>query len=770
MLLGKNVDFMCHKIKTRCRDSLIRLFKTPMRLSYRKFILYSLFSCSVAAVTLFSDSAYSQSKNAPVDLQADRLIHDENGQSVTAEGDVILKQDGRTVRADRIVYNLAEDKVVADGNVEFTDYAGDKHYANRVEFDNALKDGFAEGLQTFLTDGSRFRASNGKHVKGTQTIMKDAYYTPCDPCKDDPDAAPVWQIRASEVQHDKEKKTISYRNARFELAGVPVAYMPYFEHPDGSVKRKSGFLTPSAGFTSELGGFVQSSYYWSVAPDKDLTAGLMVMTNEAPLGMLEWRQRWKNASLIANGSFTYSTRTDRVNGNNVARDEKLRGNVKTSALWDINQKWRAGAEIDIASDDQYLRQYDLEREDVLQNELYAERFSGRNYAAARFLAFQDTRIDDRQQDQPHILPEIEAHFLGEPGSVPFIGGRWSSYTSVLGLVRDEDEQDVNRLHTELGWQRRFVSDYGFLTTVDADGSVTFYDVNDRQNFGTNTRISGNSRETRAHAFLNVQTSYPMVRSFENSQVMIEPIVALKVSPKIDDYADYPNEDSQDVQLDALNIFSSNRFPGVDGVEGGSHVTYGMRTGIHAHDGSYANVFLGQSYRFDENDNPFSLGSGLDDQSSDFVGQVSASYKDDYTLDYRFQADNDNFASQRHEVDAGVSAQDISFNTKYLYAKGLAGTDISETREQITNSASYYINDKWRLFGSARHDLGEDPGLRTAGFGVDYTGQCVSVSVTGQRNLTDDSSGDSSTEVFLRIGLKNLGEIETSGVQIGGNSE
>ncbi|MGH1455473.1 MAG: LPS-assembly protein LptD [Alphaproteobacteria bacterium] len=736
-----------------------------------KNIVFSLFlSGAVMSSFAFSTVVSAQNNNAPVDLQADRLIHDENGQTVTATGDVVLIQDGRTVKADEIVYNLMADTVIATGNVEYTDVTGDKHYADRVEFNNALKDGFAEGLKTFLTDGSRFKASNGEHIRGNKTIMKDAFYTPCEPCKTNPDAAPIWQIRASEVEHDKESKTISYRNARFEIAGVPVGYMPYFEHPDGTVKRKSGFLTPSAGYTSELGGFVQSSYYWSIAPDKDLTASLMVMTDEVPLGMLEWRQRWENASLKANGTFTYSSRTDRVSGSNVAQNEEVRGNVSAQALWDINNKWRAGADIDVSSDDQYLRQYDLTSEDVLYNEFYLERFSGRSYSSARVLAFQDLRIAENRQDQPHVLPEIQASFLGEQGGVPIIGGRWSFDASLLGLVRDENEQDVNRAHTAIGWQRKLVSDYGFVTVLDASGQATFYDVNDRTGSGGSNVLEGNSRESRAHAYINAKTSYPMTKNLENSQIIVEPVAAIKLSPRLDDYTNYPNEDSQDVQLDSLNVFNANRFPGIDGAEDGSHTTYGLRTGVYAEDGSYGNVFVGQSYRFNDKQNPFTVGSGLENQSSDFVGQVSGGYKNDYSMDYRFQMDDENFSSQRHEVDASMKISDLTLNTQYLYAKGLGGTDIDETREQITNGASYYINDKWRLYGSARHDLGVDPGLRTAGFGVDYTGQCISLSVIGQRNLTDDSSGDSGTEVFLRIGFKNLGEFETSGVQIGGQGE
>ncbi|MGH1403307.1 MAG: LPS-assembly protein LptD [Alphaproteobacteria bacterium] len=726
---------------------------------FKLFPTLVLLSLSVPA---FAQGDVSKS---PVDLQADRLVHDESGQKVTARGDVILIQDGKTVKADEIIYYLQDDKVIAIGNVEFTDVTGDRHLSDRVEFSNALKDGFVEGLTTFLADGSRFKASNGRHEGGQKTLMKDAFYTPCDTCKGGKDIVPLWQIRASEVEHDKETKTVAYRNARFEVKGMPVAYFPYFSHPDNTVKRKSGFLTPSAGYKSDLGAFIQSSYYWSIAPDKDATFGVVAMTNEAPLGLVEWRQRWKDASLKANGSFTYSERTDSVAGVDVIQDRELRGNLEIDGRWDINNKWRSGVKIDVTSDDQYLRQYDFDSDNVLENEIYAERFSGRNYAAARLLAFQDVRIEENRQDQPHVLPEIEAHFLGEPGDIPVFGGRWSADASILGIVRDDDQQDVNRLYAALGWKRRLVSDYGFVSTVDLHGQTAFYRINDRD--GT---ADDNSDEVRSFAYANFMTSYPVVKAFESAQAILEPVASITIAPHLGGDDEIPNEDSQDVQLDSLNLFEANRFPGVDGVEDQTHVTYGLKGGLYGHEGSFGEAFLGQSYRFDEDDNPFGQGSGLDDQNSDLVGRVSGGYQNDYRLDYRFQLDNENLSSQRHEVDATLKFDKLTLSSQYLFAKGLEGTDIDATREQIKNSAEYYIDDQWRLFGSARHDLGDDPGLRKANLGLDYIGQCVSWSIIGEKTLTDDASGDSATEIFLRIGFKNLGELATSGVQVGGSGE
>ena len=48
--------------------------------------------------------------------------------------------------------------------------------------------------------------------------------------------------RFEEIIHDKNKKTINYKNAWLKLYDKPVFYFPKFFHPDPSVKRQSGFL------------------------------------------------------------------------------------------------------------------------------------------------------------------------------------------------------------------------------------------------------------------------------------------------------------------------------------------------------------------------------------------------------------------------------------------------------------------------------------------------------------------------------------------------
>lgn len=692
----------------------------------------------------------------PVGLTADDLRHDDEAQTITATGHVELTQSGRIVRADAIVYDMKADRVTARGNVVLNDLNGDVHFADEVVLSNKMRDGFAQGIQSYLSEGGRFTAKEGMRENGTLLTMRDASYTPCD-CEADAKGNPAWQIKAKEVRYDEEKHRVSYKDARFEMFGVPVAWTPYLSHGDGKEKRKSGFLTPQLGYDSRLGVVVTENYYWNIAPDKDATTGVMMTTSESPVLLGQYRQRFAQADLKIDTSATYSGRIDSVAGREVETGGEFRGHLFADARWDIDEKWRTGTSLELAADDQYLRQYDFSSKDVLENEIYAERFSGRNYAVGRLLAFQDVRVLEERTDQPNVLPEIIAEFKGEPNAL--IGGRWKGEISALGLQRDSG-QDMTRVSGEAGWQRRFVTGFGMVSTLDATVRGDAYAVADRDLALPGSGVSEETEAVRVFPQAHLVNSLPLVKSLEKAQILIEPTAALTVAPNID-AADMkiPNEDSQDVQIDASNLFEASRFPGKDGVEDRSRATYGLRSGIYGDGGSHIDVFAGQSHNFREDDNPFAAGSGLNRQDSDYVGQVSAGYGEQYGLNYRFQLSSEDLSSARHELDAFADWDRLRLDTRYLYASALGGTAIDESREQVWLGARYGLTKHWRVRGGALEDLGADPGLRKANFGFDYLGCCLSFSLNAERTLTADVSGDSGTKVTFRLGLKGLGEFQ-----------
>ncbi len=704
-------------------------------------------------------------ENLPVHFTADELTHDDVNQNVTALGHVEFLHQGRILRADAVRYDLIQEIVTAHGHVTLTETNGDVHQADRLELTRDMRDGFVEALQSTLADGSRFTAKEGKRKNGRVIVMKDATYTPCLPCQDHPEKPPLWGLRAATVTHDNVDKTVVYQNARFEVSGVPIAYTPYFSHPDGTISQKSGFLSPSFKLDSQNGTSVGGQYYWALSPSEDATFGAELYTGQAPRVMGEYRSRNDRSQLELAASTTYSERKDKIGTQTVTVDPEVRGHLAAKGRWDMNELWRSGINLNIASDSQYFRQYDLTTADVIDNQIYAERFSGRNYAAIRALEFEDLRTSERRADQPNILPEGEASFYGDPGEI--LGGRWHFDGSVLGLERSGSGDDVGRVSSTLAWQRKDVLPFGVVTSVDASVRGDVYHAFDRDSEDTSP---ADKTKTRLFPLVNATARYPLVKPMRTVDVLFEPIASVTFVTNQDEDDSITNEDSQDIQLDASNLFEANRFPGLDRVEDLSRATYGGRLAFQAENGSDAELFLGQSYRFQDDDNPFPENSGLATQQSDIVGRLKLAYQGWTNLDYGFQLGNEDFESVRHELDYGLTLDKWTFNARYLYAKSIEGIGVSDRRQQIQGYGTYRLSDTWRLNAGANYDLGLDDGLRKALIGVDYLGQCVTLSATAQRNLTDEATGESNMELMLRLGLKNLGEFQTSGISLGSTGD
>ena len=713
---------------------------------------------------------HNKTFSLPVKFTAKSLTHDDEKQTVTAIGNVELMQGKQILRADKMVYYLAEDKVTAIGNVSLLDEKGDVHVAEYVVLQDQMKDGFIQNLLSLLSDGSRFTAATTKRQEnGTKTTMTNATYTACKVCENDPH--PLWQIKASQIVHNTEDKSIDYKGAWLEFAGVPLVYSPYFSHPDPSQKQKSGFLRPQYGWTADMGTHVEAGYYYAVAQDKDLTFKVEPTALAGILLKGEWRQRFSNGEIKIDANTVNSDRNIESGG---IGESKQRASVFANGLFDINDKWRTGFDIQRASDKQYLSFYDLyntsesglRNNGVLNSDVYAERFSGRDYSLVSAMAFQSLSISAVTND-PDILPMAEHSMLGEPNAL--WGGRWSLDTSVMNLLRNPEDQNVQRGSVDLGWERRGTSASGFSNVIALDGRTDFYSVQNNYASTPGSGIDANPQTARPLATATVISSYPLIKALENGQAIIEPIAGVNLSPNVSNKDNViPNEDSADVQLDADNLFETNRYPGIDRQEDGGRVNYGVKTSLYGDDGKYGKVFVGESYRL-YGDPLYPAGSGLDTRRSDIIGQIKLGLSKYLDADYRIQLDNKTFAASRHEIQAGLGNDDFRFNTHYFFIKPVDGLtpptttppvdviDFTNTRQQFEADGTYNLTKTWKLHAAGLMDLGSEPGLRNANAGIAYTNECFTFGIQGARNLATVESGANETQLTFQIVFKGLGE-------------
>ena len=84
----------------------------------------------------------------------------------------------------------------------------------------------------------------------------------------------------------------------------PIFYFPKFFHPDPTVKRQTGFLSPSFEDSKNLGQGVTIPYFINLAKDKDLTLSPKIYFKENPLLLAEYRQDFEKSFLIVDAGYT----------------------------------------------------------------------------------------------------------------------------------------------------------------------------------------------------------------------------------------------------------------------------------------------------------------------------------------------------------------------------------------------------------------------------------------------------------------------------------
>ena len=713
----------------------------------------------VAAVLLIAslcslaprESAAQQTSNtkSPVVLQADELIHDKNAGIVIATGNVEAAQGARVLLADRITYNERTDRVTATGNVTLLEPSGEVIFADHMELEDQMKSGVIHNIRIILSDDSRFAANGAVRSGGNRTEMSKAVFSPCPLCAKHPGKSPLWQIKATKVVHDQRRQQITYTDAFFELFGAPIAYTPYFSHPDPTVKRRSGFLTPSFGGNSRLGSTIQIPYFFNLAPNRDATFSPIFTSGEGVVLSGEYRQRIESGKFSLSGSITMPEK--RGDRGEIVGGRDTRGHFEGVGEFAIDDTWKWGFDVARSTDDTYLRRYEFNAEDTLTSNLYIEGFRGRNYTAINAYSFQGLKVDDDPGETPNILPIMEFSFIGDAGR---FGQRYTLDANFMELFRTDGKAST-RLSLDGGWRLPFMGPVGDLLSVTASLRGDAYWVNDVLDPARPERSRTSGLTGRIVPQLSLDWRLPLIRDAGSVRQIVEPIVKFAISPHGGNPSDIPNEDSQSFEFDDTNLFNDNRFSGLDRVEGGPRLSYGVRAGAYGAGGGSTTVFIGQSYRT-KADSTFEPGSGLEDKLSDFVGRIAIRPSHLIDLTYRFRLDSKTLASRRTTIDLSAGPDWLRTTLGFLSIdEGPADLGNIGRREELNLSMRVKLGPEWSFDAFHRRDLGENTSINM-GAGLTYQNECILFTTELRRDFTRDRDLEPSTSINFVIKFRNLG--------------
>ena len=179
------------------------------------------------------------------------------------KGRAQIRRNGAVIKADEIKYDPDSDVANLVGNAELS--KGNATFKGpKATFKVDAREGQMETPNYELRDN---RASGNAKKLTIETsdvfVFDKATYTTCTPENLD------WYFTASTLEIDNEQKEMVGTHGVMRFFDVPIAYVPYFTAPTSN-QRRSGILSPVAGYNSNNGIDITQPYYVNIAPNRDL--------------------------------------------------------------------------------------------------------------------------------------------------------------------------------------------------------------------------------------------------------------------------------------------------------------------------------------------------------------------------------------------------------------------------------------------------------------------------------------------------------------------
>lgn len=531
--------------------------------------------------------------------------------------------EAKTIKSDKVEYNLKSEEIKTTGNTEMTNASGQRVKTNSVTLSKNATNVQTDEIELWLGSHVYIRAKEINR-EGVETVARHAEFTACDGCDSYGNA---WEILSYTVIHDQEEKMLYFHSASFWLYNdtFPILWLPYYEMPDPSVKYKTGFLAPSFNSTNKMGTQFNVPFYINFSERHDLTTTFSYLTQENPLFQAEHRLNLTRSEFRTTGSYTH----------NLAGEN--RWHVYNNDKIELGENARAFVYVARTSDPTYLQKYGFyDYQPYLDSGAKLELFGQTSYIVADTHIFQELRqaYGNQNSVSGDILPNIRGVYQTDPifketylsisGDVLSVSGDASSSQRVVGEAR------IISPWTLWGGNR---------LTLSASSRYDLYNF-DRTDIYNDGQLVSSYSGAKARFLPSgyVEWGLPMYSAENDWTYIIEPRARLTIMDhNKNDSVFAVNNDSAGRFLSDTTLFSDNRYAGLDLWENGNFVDYGARWAAFNKNNNIE-VFVGQTYDFNTPDEEFN-DNGFRNGFSDYVGRISYARKY-FQIASRYRFDRD----------------------------------------------------------------------------------------------------------------------------------
>ena len=682
-------------------------------------------------------------------ISGDDIIFDDlNGLINSSKKTTIIDPNNNKIYLNNFQY-LVEDNIFKSiGKARVEDIYKNTYHFSQVYIDTKKKELLGVDIKTFINNSdfkidSRNKPrifSNTLKINKEKTTFNKSNFTLCDYRKND--KCPPWTVQSSKMLHDRKKKTIYYDNALIKIYDIPIFYTPKISHPDPSVKRRSGFLTPSFQDTKNLGEGISLPYFWAINKDRDLTLTNNFYTSENPLLLGEYRQALKNSNLIFDFGYTEGYKKNTASKKPGDKNHFFSKFVNNFNNIEKNSESTLSITSQNTNNDKYIKLYKIKSElvnddiDNLENSLKFthsndEVFFGFN------ISMYETLKNEYVDKYEFIYPDLALNKnLIASSSIGIL-----NLDSSLKIHTYDTNKTSKFLINSFNWNSidKFF-DTGFQTSLLGNIKNINYETKNINSY----KKDPTSEVFGALGFLSKINLHKKIEDI--SEHFFTPKILVRYAPgsmrKEENYS----------KLNPAKAFKLDRLSNNKNFESGLSATMGFDYEIKNKNKIF-DMSVSQIINQDENKKmPTSM--GLDEKLSDLVGEVNYKINNKLSLSYDFAIDQNYNEFNYNDIGLQTNFNNLSFNINYLEESKHIGSN-----EYIKSKIEYKINNGTNLAYEFKRNLITDSS-EFYNLSYEYLNDCLRAGLVYRREFYNDSEIEPEDSLMFKITLIPFGDVNS----------
>jgi LPS-assembly protein len=655
-------------------------------------------------------------------------------------GNVELVRDDQALQSDKLTYDEQQGLITFEGDA--------RYWSRPVYWDGA------RGVLEFDNDIARLhdgryvlRDRNGRGNVGTLMVdtakdssrLEDVDYTTC------PSGTPAWQLAADSIRLDHVEEWGTADNVVLRVRGVPVFYIPRMTFPL-SDRRKTGFLTPSVGNSTDSGIDVNVPFYWNIAPAMDATITPRVLTDRGFMVGSELRYLTRNS----NGE---------VGAEILPSDSKFGDEARGLVSFTHNQTFptvRSWTNLifNYVSDKEYFE--DLGTNLSLTSTRFLER-RGDFYATGDWWWLLG-RVHDYQTVDQNIIP-TDRPYTRLPQLYVF--ARAPLKQSIVDLTLQGESTYFDRDAGVIGGRIDLYPQLALQWRRAAGFFVPKLGIRHTQYF-LEDQAGPEDDPARTVPTFSLDSGIFLEREYDFAGrtllSTIEPRIYYLYIPEVGQ-DEFPVFDTGRLDFSYWQMFTENRFSGTDRIADANQVSVGIetqlletRSGIERLRASFGQVFY-----FEDREVTLPGFEEETDSASEMIVEFGAHFTDALSITTALQWDPNESQTEKGSVRVRYNPNEYAvLNLEYRIRRAI--TDI----EQTDVSFRWPLTRRWSAIGRWNYSLQDEETLEVVG-GFEYNSCCWGVRAAARRflrnvnlnGLLPGADRQFDTGIFLQFELKGL---------------